>query len=430
MGFRTLAGAAGDGFPLGTIVALYSHTVPTGFLPCNGTQFDIHQYPALYTLLGRDTTPDLRECGLVGAGQSGRVISAHDIYTIGQFKDDQVQTIGATIDTSGIEITVTDPGHTHTISSSASSGSIAVGDIYDGQGTAVWKGAVDAGDTNPVTLSGGSATVDSATTGITAAITDGSVTATFEEYRNGATTHGKQVGVNYVIKATTGATTVTDPEIYEQIIAFIEANYVKDDKEHFSEGDLIKYDATNDKFVSVGQGTVNGQVLSYVPGSSTTTYHDAWTNGTDFYEEDMTPTVEPEGTAGTPVTLGTATVYNGSYYYHNPGDSNWYPITGFTKTPAPMFTLGAQVTDTDVIDALDASTDTVTFSYVEYTETVTTAPDYQWVRNGSTTTHIFNTQAAYDAALLIPEGQNGFIADGDIVVKNWLTDVVKGVDKE
>ena len=116
LGFQTLAGAQSDGMPLGTIIALYRTTVPTGFLPCNGATFDVNQYPALYTILGTNKLPDLRECNLVGIGQSSRaLISAHDIYTIGQFKDDQMQTLSATVDASQAEITINDPGHTHTV---------------------------------------------------------------------------------------------------------------------------------------------------------------------------------------------------------------------------------------------------------------------------------------------------------------------------
>ena len=84
---RNLAGSVGGGLPIGTIIAQYSNTVPSGYLPCTGVQFDRTQYPALYTLLGDDHTPDLRESGLVGAGQSTRQgITAHDVYTVGQFR--------------------------------------------------------------------------------------------------------------------------------------------------------------------------------------------------------------------------------------------------------------------------------------------------------------------------------------------------------
>ena len=38
------------------------------------------------------TLPDLRECVLVGAGQNTHnTIATHDVYSVGQFKDDQFQ---------------------------------------------------------------------------------------------------------------------------------------------------------------------------------------------------------------------------------------------------------------------------------------------------------------------------------------------------
>lgn len=86
-----LAGAQSDGLPLGSIIPLHTTRVPAGFLPCNGTSFDRTQYPSLYTLLGTDVLPDLRELVLVGAGQNTTyTITAHDVYSVGQFKDNAI----------------------------------------------------------------------------------------------------------------------------------------------------------------------------------------------------------------------------------------------------------------------------------------------------------------------------------------------------
>ena len=86
-----LAGAQSDGLPLGSIIPLHTTRVPSGFLPCNGTSFDRTQYPSLYTLLGTDVLPDLRELVLVGAGQNtSYTITAHDVYSVGQFKDNAI----------------------------------------------------------------------------------------------------------------------------------------------------------------------------------------------------------------------------------------------------------------------------------------------------------------------------------------------------
>lgn len=89
---ENIAGANSSGLPIGTIIPIYSVTVPVGFLPCDGSQYDTSQYPLLYALLGSDRLPDLRESTLVGIGTSDRTeITNHDVYTLGQFKDDQLQ---------------------------------------------------------------------------------------------------------------------------------------------------------------------------------------------------------------------------------------------------------------------------------------------------------------------------------------------------
>lgn len=149
---RALTGN-GYGLPLGSIIAVYSNLVPDGYLPCNGAVYDTTTYAALYAYLGSNRLPDLRECGLVGAGQSDNDYNAstnpngiheHDVYAVGEFKDDQLQ------------------DHKH----SAANGEYKV----------------------PSGASYGLATTSDS----------GGV----KYARTGSTTHGKQVGVNYCIKAT------------------------------------------------------------------------------------------------------------------------------------------------------------------------------------------------------------------------------------
>ena len=57
-----LTADAGAGNPVGTIIAFYGNTAPSGYLTCDGRQFDENTYPVLYALLGDNHTPDLREC--------------------------------------------------------------------------------------------------------------------------------------------------------------------------------------------------------------------------------------------------------------------------------------------------------------------------------------------------------------------------------
>ena len=54
--------------PPGSIMMYGGATAPSGWLLCDGAQFLQSQYPALFTALGRNTTPDMRGRVPVGAG--------------------------------------------------------------------------------------------------------------------------------------------------------------------------------------------------------------------------------------------------------------------------------------------------------------------------------------------------------------------------
>ena len=100
-----------EGGNVGDVKAISYSTIPNyGWLECNGQVVLQSDYPQLYqkfsddNLLtvynanhtGLDTTtqfaiPDYREVALVGVGQNdseGTALATHDIYTVGQFKDD------------------------------------------------------------------------------------------------------------------------------------------------------------------------------------------------------------------------------------------------------------------------------------------------------------------------------------------------------
>ena len=64
------------------------------WLLADGSPVDATLHPKLAAFM--PTLPDLRECVLVGAGQSTRAIldedgHSHDVYSVGEFKDDQLQ---------------------------------------------------------------------------------------------------------------------------------------------------------------------------------------------------------------------------------------------------------------------------------------------------------------------------------------------------
>lgn len=89
--------------PIGTIVPFGGAGAPTMFLLCDGSEVAKATYPELYEVIGdvfgtaSDATmfclPDLRECVPVGVGKNiTKSITNHDRYNLGQFKDDALGT--------------------------------------------------------------------------------------------------------------------------------------------------------------------------------------------------------------------------------------------------------------------------------------------------------------------------------------------------
>lgn len=148
--------------PTGSVFPFAGITAPEGFLLCNGQEVSRFTYAKLYGVLG-DTygagdgtttfnLPDYREVTLVGAGQNEKLsIKEHDVYNVGEFKNDQMQ------------------GHVH--------------EIYKNYEINPKGGA------GTITIYGGKENSggpkDDGVNGIP---------------RTGKTTHGKQIGINYIIK--------------------------------------------------------------------------------------------------------------------------------------------------------------------------------------------------------------------------------------
>lgn len=144
--------------PTGTILPGMWQQAPTGFLLCDGSEYLKTQYPDLARVLSGAANaegsteytfkvPDLRETVLVGTGENTSLsIADHDVYNIGEFKDDQFQ------------------DHTHSLSKVMTKG---YDEYYEGSQKYL-------------------STTDS---------TGGANSGRF-----GTTTHGKQVGVSYIIK--------------------------------------------------------------------------------------------------------------------------------------------------------------------------------------------------------------------------------------
>lgn len=166
-------GDSGDSIPIGAIMPFYLAAAPNKWLECNGDPFDETVYSELYALLGTNVLPDFRECTLVGVGLSGNNydsstnptgIQEHDVYTLGQFKDDQMQKVEGTV---------------ISYSEALFNGrSIGASGVFATASSVKWNGG------------------DNASYGPDRLTFDTSRVA-----RTGTTTHGKQVGVMYCIKA-------------------------------------------------------------------------------------------------------------------------------------------------------------------------------------------------------------------------------------
>ena len=96
----------GTGAPVGTLITQYKKVPMSGYLYCDGSTFDENAYPALYMYLGTNILPDYRECVMVGAEQNTTdTIATHDVYSEGEFKDDQLKSHTHDLVTKGGRIT-------------------------------------------------------------------------------------------------------------------------------------------------------------------------------------------------------------------------------------------------------------------------------------------------------------------------------------
>jgi len=167
------ATSAGNGVPVGTIIAYYGNTAPSGWLICDGTSKSVATYPALAALIGYPvgsttfTLPDLCESVLVGIGTRGSGVTTHDTYTLGQFKDDQMQKITGKVVSGGEGLF-------------NSTGNISTSGVFSVSGSTEWSG----GDNH---------TYGQATTLTLDTSADSSL-------RTGTTTRTKQFGILYLIK--------------------------------------------------------------------------------------------------------------------------------------------------------------------------------------------------------------------------------------
>lgn len=161
--------------PVGTVLPFAGNIEPEGFLFTEGQEVLRNAYPGLFAAIGTTygegdgvTTfnlPDYREMVLVGAGQNAKQdIKSHDVYELGQFKDDQLQ------------------GHHHFLGDKEGTRNSTLG---KGTGTTLSYAAAANTGTRGTPIERAIGIVNDPKNG---------------QPRTGSTTHGKQIGINFIIK--------------------------------------------------------------------------------------------------------------------------------------------------------------------------------------------------------------------------------------
>jgi hypothetical protein len=83
---QELTADTGTGAPVGSIIVVCSNILPSGYLGL-GVQYDITNYPALYQVLGTDTTPTASALGLPTLSSGQYAIKATSGLTENQQED-------------------------------------------------------------------------------------------------------------------------------------------------------------------------------------------------------------------------------------------------------------------------------------------------------------------------------------------------------
>ena len=162
--------------PVGTIAMYGGATAPTGWLLCDGTSTS--GYTALAAIVGA-TTPDFKGRFAIGDNSSLTLLGTGGSTTIGTNNLPSHSHANTAVLASGT-VTITDPGHAHTLDISTTSGGIN-GALYLDGGTAE------------------TGYVNTATTGISASVGT-AITVTNANTGGGEAYYQPHVVVNYIIK--------------------------------------------------------------------------------------------------------------------------------------------------------------------------------------------------------------------------------------
>ena len=146
---------------IGTILPSVNDVTEDGWLLCDGSTYDINQYPFLYELLGTDKLPDYRNYNLVGAGTRATALGNRDVYAVGETKSESIAS------------------HSHSVSPTTSS-------IYNTSSNtpSYWNSGSSSGPYS---------------TNFTRYVSISTSSSSSSYYSGSSTTHPKRYGVNFYI---------------------------------------------------------------------------------------------------------------------------------------------------------------------------------------------------------------------------------------
>ena len=254
---QALTADTGTGAPVGSYLYLEKKSNPQGYLYCDGSTFDETKYPLLYAYLGSNVLPDWREFSAVGAEENTTdvynastnptgTIHAHDIFTEGEAKDDQLQ------------------DHRHELPSTKGSGIYSGVAVTDGTGGAVANKDTDSAKyarTGNVTRGKRKAVFIyiKATSGLSENAQD-NVINTLNEQRSYST-----------VEHLTGRKWIDGKPTYEKTIAEDVTQSDSWDLSTLNIADIIEIKGlaygTNDQYI--GWFPINGSMLTSQPSSNT-----------------------------------------------------------------------------------------------------------------------------------------------------------------
>lgn len=193
--------------------------VPTGYLLCNGQQVSKEAYASLYAVIGATynrpmdgedsqltvfRVPDLRESAPVGVGTRDTGVITHDPLELGQFRDDAIKQHAHGLNNHTHSFSGTTGGMSANATGSISSSNYGViGSSYDSFLST--SGCLSIRDRDGRRRTGGESSDSPKTLSINvehihgfSGTTGGSTADTTAV--GGTTTHGKNLGLNYIIK--------------------------------------------------------------------------------------------------------------------------------------------------------------------------------------------------------------------------------------